>query len=102
MAKRKQSSQEKALRRYFRSRSRKAGWLVLLGILVLGAGVVLAEDTDSVSLIPGPCLIALGFFGLFLAALGSRPSDKKVDGWLEPGYRPDRRASVEQARPGPK
>ncbi len=91
MAKRKQSRQEKALRRYFKGRKVR-GALVLIGLgAVAGVAALIAQDSgDLEDLAPLLFLAAaalgiVGFLALLSTLMQSLPGDRRVDEWFEQG-----------------
>ena len=93
MAKRHQSSQEKALRRYFAGKKRRRGvYVILAGAAISGVALTndrfafgLSYDTAALMLLAGGGLMLLGFL-MFLFSLGrTAPGDRQVDTWLDRG-----------------
>lgn len=74
---------DKALRKYFsqpKLRLKEAIALILIGII----GVYIQWNGETILLIPGIVLGALGFILLIIPSIGV-PSDSEVDKWLEDG-----------------
>ena len=92
MAKREQTKQEKALRRYFKGRKVR-GALVLTGLgAIVAAGAIfgvneagLEEDVALIAIAVGLGMLGLGLLFILRAALRRLPSDKRVSQWFEQG-----------------
>lgn len=93
MAKRKQSRQEKALRRYFKGRKVR-GAFVLIGLgAVLGVAALIGADSGDLGLedlapvlfLAAVALGIVGVLGLLGILMRSLPSDRRVDQWFDQG-----------------